>query len=167
MIVVALCAISLVIVKTAVLESIRVAGVLPDVLLILVVYASRFFEPRRALVAGAVVGALAGLASAASWSIYPALYASAGWVAAHAWRQSLRASGAVEFIFLLPLALSINAAILVADFGLGGRFVRAVAVLAVPNAVATAVAGPLLFAAMKKQLKPIMGGPSPRVARRW
>ncbi|MFN0150685.1 MAG: hypothetical protein ACKVU1_08240 [bacterium] len=167
MIVVAVLAILLVVLKTAVLESVRVAGVLPDPLLILTVYASRFFEPRRALIAGALVGSLAGLASAASWSLYPALYASAGWVAAHAWRQSLRASVAVEFVFFLPLALCVNAAILVADFGLGWRFARALVVMAVPNAIATAVAGPLLFAALKKHLKPILGGPSPRVARRW
>lgn len=167
MIVVALCAYSLVLLKTAILESVRVAGVLPDELLILTVYASRFFAPRRALAAGALIGSLAALASAASWSIYPALYAAAGWLASHGWRQSLRASVAVEFVFLLPLALLVNACVLAADFGLGVRFARALGVLGVPNAAATAVLGPLLFAVLKRYVKSLRGGPPSHVARRW
>lgn len=167
MIAVALCATLLVIVQTALLESVRIAGVLPDLSLILTVYASRFFAPGRALLAGALVGSLVALASHSSWSIYPALYASAAWVAAHGWRQSLRASAAVEFLFLLPLALLVNAFVLAAEFGFDGRFARAIAVLGVPNAAATAIAGPLLYAALRKHLKPFVGGSPARVARRW
>jgi hypothetical protein len=161
------CAALLVVLETAALESLRVAGVLPDLLLILTVYSSLFFPPPRALVAGAVVGSLAALASPSAWSLYPALYGAAGWLASHGWRQFLRASPAIEAAFLLPLGLFVNAAILATEYGATARLGRAVAVSALPNALATAAIGPLAFGLIRKRLPSPTGGLRERVSRRW
>jgi hypothetical protein len=156
----------LITIQTALLESIRVAGILPDVLLILAVYASRFLSPQRAALAGAVIGSLAALTARAEWSVLPALYAIAGWLASHGWRQFLRASGPIEIVFLLPLGFFVNIVILVFEYGFGARFLRATVAAALPNAAATAVAGPLAFAALKKRLHSLMGGSRQSVSRR-
>ena len=156
----------LITIQTAFLEAVRVAGILPDVLLILTVYASRFLSPQRAALAGAIIGSLLALTSHAEWSVLPALYAVAGWLAALGWRQFLRASGPIEIVFLLPLGLLVNTVVLVFEYGLGARFLRAAFASALPNAAATAVAGPLAFAALKKRLHPLIGGSRQSVSRR-
>jgi hypothetical protein len=156
----------LITIQTTLLETVRVAGILPDVLLILAVYASRFLSPQRAALAGAIIGSLAALTARVEWSILPALYAIAGWLASQGWRQFLRASGPIEIAFLLPLGFLVNVVILVFEYGLGARFLRAAVATALPNAAATAIAGPLAFAAVKKRLHPLIGGSRPRAARR-
>ena len=166
MIVIVALAALLITIQTALLESVRVAGILPDLLLILAVYASRFLTPQRAAVAGAIIGCLAALTARSEWSILPALYAVAGWLAALGWRQFLRASGPIEIAFLLPLGLLVNIVVLVFEYGLGARFLRAAVATALPNAAATAVAGPLAFAVLKKRLHPLIGGSRQSVPRR-
>ena len=156
----------LIAIQTTLLETLRVMGILPDVLLILAVYAGRFLSPRRAALAGAIIGSLAALTAPAEWSILPALYAVAGCLASLGWRQFLRASGPIEIAFLLPLGFLVNIVVLVFEYGLGARFLRAAVATALPNAAATAVAGPLAFAALKKRLHPLIGGSRKSVPRR-
>jgi hypothetical protein len=166
MIAVLLASVALLAVKTALLESVRVSGVLPDFFLALVFYASVFLGPSRALVTGAAVGFVCQLETTVSWGLLPAAYGGAGWLSAMGWRHVLRQSGLAELVFLSLLAFVANAVVLVSDLGLERPLAEAILILAIPNALATGLAAPVANAAVKRYVTPRLRGVMPRVPRR-
>lgn len=159
-------AVAIIVIKTAVLESFRASGVLPDFFLALVFYASVFLGPSRALVAGAAVGFVTQLETTVSWGLLPVAYGGAGWLSAMGWRHVLRQSGVAELVFLSLLAFLANAVALLSDLGLDRRLGQALLVLALPNALATGLAAPVANAVVKRYVTPRLRGVMPRVPRR-
>lgn len=166
MILVALLALGLVVVKTTVLESIRIGGILPDPFLALVVYASLFRGPLGGLVSGAAVGVVVELASTEGRGIYPALYGVIGWLAGVAWERVIRRSATSEFLFLAGLGFVVDLFLLVRDGGVGAGLPIALLTVVIPSAIATGLAGPIAFAAAGRQFLPLHAGSSPRVRGR-
>jgi hypothetical protein len=158
-------AIAIILLKTALLESARAGGVFPDPVLALAVYAGFATDPRRALARGALAGGLVALLSPDAWSLWPALYGGAAWLASSARWQFLRANALLEIAFLLPLAFAVNGVALFAEYGFGARWLRALAYAALPNAVATAVVAPLVVAIANSLLPRRAGGWLHRAAR--
>jgi rod shape-determining protein MreD len=153
-----LLATALVILKTSVLESIRVGGVLPDLFLALVVYASFFRGAAGGLLSGAAVGVVVELSSTDGRGIYPALYGICGWLAGVGWERLMRRSATSEFLLLAVLGFLVDATLVVRDGALRGGFALALAAVVLPSALATGVAGPIAFAATSRALAPFHVG---------
>ena len=166
MTIVAVIAVGLVVLKTTILEILRAGGVLPDLFLALVVYASLFLGPTRGLSAGAIVGTLVELATAERTGLYPALYGVAGWVAGLGWERMIRRSAATEFLFLAALGFLVDTILLAKDGGFAHGVPLAMATVVVPSALATGVAGPLLTAAAGRFFLPLYVGIPSRVQGR-
>lgn len=157
----------LVVIKTALFEAFRIGGILPDVFLALVVYASLFRGPKGGLAAGALIGLLVGLASPADrGAVYPIIYGIGGWVAGVAWGPIMRRSFATEFLILLALGALIDTIVLVEEAGVTRALLLSVPVLVLPSAIATAFAGPLLFAGTSRLLETLRLGAFLRVRER-
>ena len=157
----------LVVVKTTVLEAFRIAGVLPDLFLVLVVYVSLFRGPKGGLAVGALVGFLIALASPVGASAsYPVVYGVGGWLAGIAWGPIMRRSFATEFLILLLLGVLIDALLLARDVGLSRALLLSIPVLVIPSALATALVGPFLFAGAARLLETLRLGALLRVRER-
>lgn len=163
MTIVAILAVGLVVLKTTVLETLRVWGVFPDLFLALVAYASLFLGPARGLAAGALVGTLVELATAERTGLYPALYGVAGWLAGLGWERMIRRSPVTELLFLATLGFLVDTVLLAAQRGFAHGVPLAVATLVLPSALATGVAGPLLTAAAGRFFLPLHVGIPARV----
>lgn len=155
---VVLVAAGIVILQTTVLETIRIGSVLPDLFLALVVYASFFRGAAGGLVSGAVVGVVVELASADGLGMYPALYGICGWLAGIGWERLMRRSAMSEFLFLAALGFLLDMTIVLLDGGFGRGLPLAVAVVVLPSALATGLAGPIAFAASSRILAPFRIG---------
>lgn len=155
----------LVVLQTALLELVRFHGVLPDLFLGLVVYASLYLGPSRSLVLGAAVGALNEMASPAAWGALPLLYGAAGWLSAKGWRRFLQEGPLTEALFLLFWGAVINGTLLLFEYGARGSAVRAFALCGLPNAAATALCAPLLYTLIRRKLLRRLGGLAYRAQR--
>jgi rod shape-determining protein MreD len=155
---VVLLATALVILKTTVLEPVRIAGVLPDLFLALVVYASFFRGAAGGLVSGAAVGVVVELASTDGRGFYPALYGVCGWLAGIGWERIMRRSLLSEFLFLAVLGFLVDATLVVGDGALRGGLALALGAVVLPSALATGIAGPIAFAASSRALSPFHVG---------
>jgi len=165
--VVFLAAAALLVVKTAFLEGVRVAGILPDLFLALVGYAGFYRGRMGGLLAGALAGFLVALASPVEGApAYPLVYGAAGWLAGVAWGPIMRRSFATEFLILLVLGLAVDAFLLAGDVGLSRALLVSIPLLVIPSALATALAGPLLFATVVHLLERFRLGATLRVHAR-
>jgi hypothetical protein len=157
----------LLVVKTTLLEAFRVGGVLPDVFLVLVVYASLFRGPRGGLVAGGLAGFLVALASPSEKAAtYPLIYGLGGWFAGIAWGPIMRRSFPTEFLILLLLGALVDTIFLIEEAGMSRSLFWGVPIIVLPSAIATALTGPLLFAGMARVLESMRLGAFLRVRER-
>lgn len=152
---VALVAVALVLAKTALLEWLRVGGMLPDLFLALVVSASLARGPRVGLAAGGLVGLVLELSSVEGHGLYPLLYGAAGWGAGLVWERVIRRSPASEFLFLAGLGLLLDGVLLAAESGLSPDLPVAILGAALPSAVATGLVGLLAVSALGPRLFPL------------
>ncbi len=161
MILVAVLAVVLAVLKTTLLESFRFGGILPDLFLALAVYSSLYLGPRGGLIAGGIVGTVVELASAERSGIYPALYGLVGWVAGLAWERTMRRSAATEFLFLGALGFVVDSILLARDGGFAHGLPVALLTLILPSAIATGIAGPLASSIPGRLFLPLhVGSPS-------
>jgi hypothetical protein len=145
---------AILVVKTTLLEGLRVAGILPDLFLALVGYAALYRGRTGGLLTGALVGSLIALASPVERApVYPLVYGIAGWLAGVAWGPIMRRSFASEFLILLALGFAVDAFLLAREIGLSHGLLLSIPLLVIPSALATALTGPLLFAAIRRVLK--------------